>query len=578
MSLLNNDFNKLKTLNEVLLYRAQHQSNKIVFRFIADNDDVTTLTYRQLHQSALRIASNLLTYANPGAHALLCYSDTLEFIKALFGCFYAGVIAVPGHPPSHINKVARMETLLNGSDLQLLLTSASTVTDIKTRVPDDKLNQLTLIATDSSSSPDNNAITKSVLNSDPALLQFTSGTVTVAKGVLITQKNLMANASYIKHAMGYSCDTHGVSWLPVYHDMGLIGSIIQPVYSGASVTLFSSMRFIRDPLFWLRTLSKEKATASGAPDFAYRLCTNRVKPDQLEKLDLSLWKTANIGAELVNPETLMLFAEKFRPCGFSVDAFYPSYGMAETTLFISGKKHNQPTTLLHINKIKLHHHKIVIVSESYPDKKTLVGSGHSWQDSIIKIVDPTSQKKLSDRTVGEIWVKANNVAKGYWNQPALTHHAFITNSDRTSFFRTGDLGFIHNNELFITGRISDLISYNNYHIYSNEIESVASSSHPDIHSLPSIVFSLTRKSQDSLVLVQEIHHQRLTNDVYTKITNAICQDVYQEYKIRLHKIILVKAYQLPKTTSGKLMRAQCKRNYINQCIEEIFNWECLQNQ
>lgn len=576
MSLLNDDFEKLQTLNEVLTYRAHHQGNKIVFRFIADNNKITSLTYRQLHTSALHIAKQLLTLAKPGDRALLSYTDTIEFIKALFGCFYAGIIAVPGHPPSHINKVERMGTIIDESSPHLLLTSSNSLAAIEAKLSDDKVNQITLVVTDSREFTDSDAASNFLFSNDVALMQFTSGTVTTAKGVVVTHKNIMANASYIKHAMGYTINSHGVSWLPIYHDMGLIGSVIQPVYSGASITLFSSMRFIRDPLFWLRTLSEEKATASGAPDFAYRLCANRVNPDQLEKLDLSHWEIANIGADLIKAETLKLFTEKFSSCGFAKDAFYPSYGMAETTLFISGKKCKEPTTFLNIDKIKLRSHQVSLVGETHPDKKTLVGCGWVWQDSSLKIVHPTSQQQLSDNVVGEIWIKANNVAQSYWNKPLLTNislQAFIDKSDSGPFFRTGDLGFVYNNELFVTGRISDLISHNNLRFYANDIESVASASHPAIHALPSIVFQLQTKNQHHLILVQEIDYRKITTDVFTEITEVIYQTVLQEYNLKLHEIILIKPHQCPKTSSGKLMRSRCKTNYVKQSIEAVFHWK-----
>ncbi|MEM6404525.1 MAG: AMP-binding protein, partial [Cyanobacteria bacterium P01_D01_bin.116] len=325
------------SLLEILSYRAQYQPNKQAYIFLQNGEaDLTTsITYAELDKRARVIASYLQSYR--GERALLLYPSGLEFITTLFGCLYAGVVAVPVYPPKRNQKLYRLLSIVNDAQAKVALTTTSILSDIEKRWEEEaELSHLNWVATDTIETNYQDFILKSVTPENLAFLQYTSGSTGMPKGVIISHGNLMHNEQMIQQAFGHTADTIVVGWLPFYHDMGLIGNVLQPLYLGKPAILMSFVTFLQKPIRWLQAISRYKATTSGGPNFAYDLCLKKIKPEQLAELDLSSWEVAFTGAEPVNAQTLEEFARYFAPCGFRNEAFYPCYGMAETTLFVSG--------------------------------------------------------------------------------------------------------------------------------------------------------------------------------------------------------------------------------------------------
>ena len=447
------------TILEILSYRAKQTPKQIAYIFLEDGESQTAkITYQELEEKAKKIALNLKSWK--GERALLLYPSGLEFISAFFGCLYAGIIAVPAYLPRKNQKLSRLLAILEDSQAKLVLTKQKNLTLLKeNRGQELNSHQLKFIATDNLKNERGDWVIQKTKPNSLAFLQYTSGSTDNPKGVMITHGNLMHNLENIKQAFGHNQKSIGVGWLPLFHDMGLIGHVLQPIYVGFPSILMPPVAFLQKPIRWLKAISKYRATTSGGPNFAYDLCVKKIPPEEIANLDLSSWDLAFNGAEPTRGETLKEFSQKFAARGFNYTAFYPCYGMAETTLFTTGGDKEQKPVIQGIKAGELEQNSVVESEISSPESRVFVGCGHPYPDTKVIIVNPDSLTPCSSEQIGEIWVSSSSVATGYWNRPEATKQTFqaYLQEGEGPFLRTGDLGFVKNGELFVTGRLKDLI-------------------------------------------------------------------------------------------------------------------------
>ena len=408
-----------------------------------------------------------------------------------------------------------------------------------------------------------------------AFLQYTSGSTGNPKGVMVSHGNILHNQSLIKKAFGHSDKTVFVGWLPLFHDMGLIGNMLQPLYLGIPSILMPPVAFLQKPINWLKAISQYGATTSGGPNSGYDLCLRKIKPDQCEGLDLSRWDVAFNGAEPLHPETIKQFSEKFAPYGFRQEAFYPCYGMAETTLFIAGSHKSKLPIFQPVRETALQKNQIEILETESKDSKTLVGCGQNFFEKM-KIVDPQTQIECQDDQVGEIWVAGSSVAQGYWNREELSQEMFqahLADTQEGPFLRTGDLGFIDNGEVFITGRLKDVIIIRGRNYYPQDIELTVEQCHPALRPSSGAAFAIEESSGEKLIVVQEVERTYLRKLNKEEVFAAIRRTISEGYELQVSGIVLIKTASVPKTSSGKIQRHACAKGYLEESLSTIAVWK-----
>ncbi len=588
-------------LVELARYRAAKQDQKTAYRFFFDDErQEHHLTYRKLDQKAKAIAAFLQDAGFSGERALLLYPPGLDFICAFFGCLYAGVIAVPIYPPLGQQMISIVEPILKDAEPRAILTTVDIISKLKKVKPIHSIGEKSLfkfigkgidkffpllkllrgkdarlIATDGIDVDFAQMWQQPDIGSESiAFLQYTSGSTAQPKGVMVTHGNILHNQELIQHYFKHPDGIVVVGWLPQYHDMGLIGNILQPFYLGGQSILFSPFDFLKKPLNWLAAISKYKAYTSGGPNFAYELCVRKVSGEDKKELDLSSWQVAYNGAEPIRSSTLDNFAGYFKDCGFQKSAFLPCYGLAEGTLIVTGGKQRQLPVYLACDKAKLKENRIYPAETEDPIGTTLVSSGSAFNQQKIKIVEPEECIQLDDNEIGEIWVSGLSVASGYWNNPEETRktfHAKIQNSNEDLFLRTGDLGFLRDGNLFVTGRLKDLIIIRGQNYFPNDIEYIAEKSHTNLRRGCSAAFSVEQDSDEKLVVICEIR-EKVKKDEYKNIVTDIHLDIFENFGINTSQIVLIKAKTIPKTSSGKIRRKMCKMFLLNNKLDIIYQW------
>ncbi|MEH2082889.1 MAG: fatty acyl-AMP ligase [Nostoc sp.] len=571
---------KVATLIAILQDRALHQPDFKGYTFLENGEtESDCLTYQQLDKKARAIAAQLQSFLAPGERALLLYPPGLEFICAFFGCLYAGVVAVPAYPPRQNQSLSRLQAIVSDAQASVALTTQSLLANIEKRLADNpELNAVQWVATDNLNSDlASNWQEPTLCESDLAFLQYTSGSTGTPKGVMVSHGNLLHNQRMIEKAFGHTKETVFVGWLPLFHDMGLIGNVLQPLYLGIPCILMSPVAFLQKPLRWLQAISRYKATTSGGPNFAYELCARKITSEQRSTLDLSSWEVAFNGAEPVRAETLAEFTTTFASCGFRDEAFYPCYGMAETTLFVSGGLKTALPTVLCVDGTALEQNQVVAVSNEHKDDRKIVGCGQTCLEQKIAIVDPNSLTLCSADQVGEIWVHGSSVAGGYWNRLDLTQETFNaqlqdTDTESKPFLRTGDLGFLHDGELFITGRLKDVIIIRGRNYYPQDIELTVEKSHPALRPSCGSVFTIEVNGIEQLVVVQELERSYLRKLDTNEVLRNIRQAITAEYSLQIYSIVLIKTASIPKTSSGKIQRQACRSKFLAGDLDVVSEW------
>jgi phthiocerol/phenolphthiocerol synthesis type-I polyketide synthase C len=565
---------KERSLPSVLRYRASATPDQLAFSFLNEDGSEFNVSYTELYSRAKGISRLLMECAGRGERALLLYPPGIDYIEALFGCMMAGVIAVPAYPPRLNHNFQRLHSVAGDAGASIAITT----TQIKARKEalfdrENALHALRWIATDEVSSA------SAEQDSEPetdhqriAVLQYTSGSTGTAKGVMLSHGNLLHNSQAIEKNFQHTHESQGVIWLPPYHDMGLIGGIFQPLYVGFPCALMAPMLFLQRPVRWVEAISRYRGTTSGGPNFAYELAVRKTTPDERAKLDLSSWIVAFSGAEPVRAETLDRFAEAFRSAGFRRESFYPCYGLAEGTLMVSGGMRDEAPIIHHLDSSALELNRAT--DSHQPGARSMVGCGASVLDQKVKIINPESLTECQPDQVGEIWVTGKSIAQGYWNRPELTENtfrAFLAGSGEGPFLRTGDLGYLRKHELFVTGRLVDIIVLRGTNHYPQDLEKTMEESHPAVRLGCGAAFSVASSSEEQLVLVQEIETKGQVEA--DKIIRAIRQAIAQRHGLSTHAVCLIKKGTIPKTSSGKIQRRTCRQMFLDGTLSAVKMWQ-----
>ena len=564
------------TLIELLRSRALNQPDNPAYTFLQDGEaEEYNLTYAQLDRQARSIGAVLQSMQAASKRVLLLYPPGLDYIAAFFGCLYAGAIAVPAYPPRLNQSLARLQSIVQDARASIALTTSAMLSRAESLFDHAQyLRTLRWVDTESiAEGLDHQWQEPDVSSNTLAFLQYTSGSTSAPKGVMVTHGNLLHNEQMIQAAFQQTSELIIVGWLPLYHDMGLIGNVLQPLYVGAPCVLMSPVAFLQRPFRWLQAISRYKATTSGGPNFAYDLCARKVSPEELATLDLSSWRVAFNGSEPIREETLDRFTATFGPCGFRREAFFPCYGLAEATLLVSGRASSAPPVVTRVSARGIEKNHAVEITFIDDDARSLVSSGGSLLDQQVLIVNPESFEPCFPGEVGEIWVSGPSVAKGYWNNPDETERAFnarLRDTGEGPFLRTGDLGFIKDDDIFVTGRLKDLIIIRGRNHYPQDIELTVERSHLSLRPGCGAAFSLDLDGEERLVLVQEIEtRKRPETDA---VIEAIRQAVVENHEVEPHAVVLIRPSSIPKTSSGKIQRHECRARFITAGLSVVAEW------
>lgn len=561
----------LSNLVEVLQWRALRRPGDRAYLFLADGEnEEKSLTYQELERRARSLGALLQAQGFTGKRALLFFPPGPEYVETFWSCLYAGVVSIPVYQPKLNRSIERLRSIILDTDATLVLTNSKGA-DALARwfINDAVFAHLHWVITDDFfSSGANTSLDIRGTSDAVAYIQYTSGATAPPRGVMISQENILQNVSFLHHRLAHPVDRYMVSWLPPYHDMGLVSSILLPVYAGFPVVLMPPAAFIQRPLRWLEAISHYRAATSGGPNFSYELCIYKSTPEQIERLDLSCWSAAFNGSEPIDWRTLKNFSYTFARSGFRLQAFYPCYGLAEATLFVAGGTREAPLRLKYFRKSALTKHLVEEVSARENDVCALVSCGFSAEDHLILIVDPVSLTRCSAGQVGEIWVTGPGIARAYWNNDEETTRilqAHLTDSNEQQFLRTGDLGFLWQGELFVVGRLQNVLHIPGKLYYSQHIEQSARSSHPSLCAKKNAAFL----EKNQLVIIQEVN-RHTTRGECDEIINAIRQAILKEHFLELSAIVLIRQGSIPRTSSGKIKHYECHQRFLDGTLEVVY--------
>jgi acyl-CoA synthetase (AMP-forming)/AMP-acid ligase II/acyl carrier protein len=569
------DFGRVSSIVDVLNIRADVQSDKPSYVFLSGAAEVGRLTFAQLQRRARAVAAQLPEMKGQNERVLLLYPAGLDYIVALYACLYGRAMAVPAYPPRRNQNLRRLLAIIDDARPTVALTTSAIYSRLQSwfnQVP--SLKAIQWVVTDDVDLKRADVWREGGVNEETiALLQYTSGSTATPKGVLVSHGDLLHNQAMMRESLKHDDDTVIVSWLPMYHDMGLIGNILAGVYNGATCYLMAHADFLQEPACWLKAISKYRATFSGGPNFAYDLCARKARQEK-QGLDLSCWKIAFNGSEPVRAETLRRFAEAFSPCGFRPEALYPCYGLAEATLFVSGGAASETPVITTFDKAGLEEHRAV-VSDRLKDGVTLVSSGKLRLDGRIIIVNPQTGDRCDEGQVGEIWVSSAAAAQGYWGRPELTDETFrarLSGSKEGPYLRTGDLGVNFQGALYVTGRIKDLIVIRGRNHYPQDIELTAEASHPALRPGCSAAFAVAGEETERLILIAEVNRE-WRNSVDIEVVESVRPAILMEHEINISAIVLIRPGSMPKTSSGKIQRGEIRSAFINGNLDAVYGWQ-----
>ena len=546
------------TFAEILRDRATTHPEKTAFVFLGgDGVPIEELTFGQLHQRAVSLAAELIAAGLSGQRVLLLFPPGLDFVAALFGSFYAGTVPVPVPFLIRNRLGSRIRSIRNDADPAAVLTTSKLKADIAFR---ERLfggcDKLVWIAFDDFESRDAKPALPRSNPDDLALLQYSSGSTGAPKGVMLSHANLIANNTMIAEAFGHTANLRGVGWLPLFHDMGLVGHVLQPVFVGGLSVLMSPLSFLQRPLLWLQAISAWQATTSGGPTHGYELCLRAIGNHTLDQLNLNSWRVAYCGSEKIRADVLDRFSARLGARGFQRQSILPCYGLAEATLFVTGTR---PGTGLRSTSF--------IDSRGHPVASASCGT--PCCGSAVAIVDPVTRTKLDERVVGEIWVKGPQVARRYWRTTGDDAFGAATADGSDAYLRTGDLGFMANGELFVIGRLKDIIIFNGVNHHAEDIEICAAQSHPLCTQFGGAAFAVELDGQEHAVLVQEINRRRASATELATIIGNVMAAVNREHGLRLLDVVVLRSGSLPRTSSGKIMRSQSRALYLDDRFDRL---------
>ncbi len=560
---------------DVLRRHAAQEPGRPYLTWLMDGErPAAELTFGQMAERVDAVAAALAAEgASAGQRALLLYPQGPDFLVAFLACLSLGVVAVPAYPPRNARHMARIERILADAGAEFILCVDENRARIDGWLSGRPAGQARMFCTDTVTGPAAAGWTPPALHPDAiAFLQFTSGSTGQPKGVIVTHANILANMRMIRETFGYDQDSHFISWLPAYHDMGLIGNLLTPLYHGSRVILMSPAAFLQKPLRWLQAVSTFKARTTGAPNFAFDLAARTITAEQKAGLDLSSLDLLYNGSEPIDARVLDQFTEAFVPCGLRPSILYPCYGMAETTLLATGSRRGGGARTLDVDAEALADRRGTPATDGTGTRRTLVSCGWSVPGQELAIVDPETRQALVDGSVGEIWLRGPHVARGYWRQEQLTQDIFGARlqNGHGPFLRTGDLGFVRDGELYVTGRIKDLIIIRGRNHYPHDIEATVRNAHAALRG-DGMAFSLTIDGEERLVVVQEI--DRHSHADAEAVVGPIRSAIVEEHEISAHAVVIVRQSSLPKTSSGKKQRLACARAYLDGSLPIVFEWK-----
>lgn len=555
---------KARTFGDILAGRAESTPDQLAFTFVHEGEDDEEVTYLEVHGRAQAVAAGLLDAVKPGSRALLLFAPGLDYVAAVFGCFQAGVVGVSASPPQpkRLNRtLPRLLAIAEDAQVDAVLTTAALREAAQPLFTDDQpLARARWIAVDDAAADSEPGVVPRG-EADLAFMQYTSGSTSDPRGVMLSHGNLLSNSDVIARGFGHSRESRGFIWLPPYHDMGLIGGVLQPVYIGFPCALMSPIAVIKRPARWLEGVSRFRATTSGGPNFAYDLCVRRVGPEARESLDLSSWEVAFNGAEPIRAETVRSFTETFRPSGFRKSAFFTCYGLAEATLMVTGPAKEAEPTLLAFDSRELEAGRARPASAD-SRSATLVGCGGPDAEHHVAIVDPETLRRCPPGQIGEICVSGPSVAAGYWRREEETREVFgarIAGDDELrDFLRTGDLGMVEGGELFVVGRLKELIILNGRNYHPHDLEVSAESAHELLRGHCSAAFAIDAKATDGAAIILEVERAAKEEELPALI-DGVRRQVAYDLDIQLQRIALCSPGSVPKTTSGKIQRQLCRK-------------------
>ena len=566
----------LISLPAVLRHRAVTQADDRAYVALSDRgQEDAAITFAELDRRAAAVGCKLAERAKPGERALLLFPMGIDCLIAFFGCLYAGIIAVPIMVPRRQSARDASASILADCTPRLSLTT----TELAEGARGDVLGRFRAAGLDWVTVETGlGEVAAGAALAEPrcdgiAFLQYTSGSTSAPKGVTVSHGNLLANLEMIRIACGNTRASTYVSWVPLYHDMGLILNALQALYVGATCVLLPPMAFLQRPYLWLRAINDYRAEVAGGPNFAFDLCVDRNRPEQLEGIDLSCWKLAFVGAEPVRAATIERFTTAFRPYGFEPKTMWPGYGMAEATLLVSGRQRGEGPVVRELSKAALLRHQVLPPRDA-TDLQPVVGCGRALVGERIAIVDPESRERLQAGRVGEIWVDGANVAQGYWQNPDATEATFrarIAGEESGPWLRTGDLGFLNEpGELFITGRLKDVIIIRGANHYPQDIEDTVQSSDAAMRRHGGAAFAVDDPDEgERLVVVQEVERTERNRIAPAELVGRIREAIVIEHDIVAHDIVLLRPGALPKTTSGKIQRALARQLWLEGSLERL---------
>jgi len=570
-----------QTLAGLLRSQCDQRGGQVAYSFLTDGEaDLVSLTYADLDREARRVAVAVGDRVAPGGRAVLVYPPGPAFVVAFFGCLYAGVAAVPVFPPmpprfeagaEHLRRVIAdvgAEAVLCTSDLL----------GLREHLDDGHAIGVGWLATDSTADicPDD-WHDLSLDGDSVAFIQYTSGSTSAPRGVILRHRHVMANQRAITDAFRLSSATIGLSWLPTYHDMGLIGFVIVPMAVGITSYFLSPLHFLARPARWLEAISRFGATVSGGPNFAYELCARRISDEELGHIDLTSWEVAFVGSEPVRPETMRRFARRFAAAGLSPAALFPCYGMAEASLLVAGGSWAGGPLTARLDAGALSEGRVLRAGHS-PDEAAgrevdVASVGRVIAGHDVAITDPVTRRPADPGRVGEIWLRGPSIAAGYWGraaETAVTFGATFEGGGGPPYLRTGDLGFLLDGELFVTGRMKEVIILRGQNVYPQDIEDAIQEADPRFRSGCGAAFGVTVEGTEGLIVVQETKAE--DPQELTELSERARRAVLVSRGALLEALLLVAPRTLTKTSSGKVQRLSCRSAYLAGTLNPLHEW------
>ena len=564
----------VRTLAELFAYRCEQAGGGLAYAYLKDTAAIDRqLTWVELAGEVNVLATALGARVEPGTRALLIYPPGLEVVVAFWACIQAGLVPVPAPAPDPIRRkhsLSRLQAILDDAQAALVLTTAS----IQTLCAEQSLvatdHQVQWLATDQPTGEGWPSLENRSPISDLAYLQYTSGSTATPRGVMISHRNVLAQCEAIRETAGVNAESRSLCWLPYFHDYGLVHGILAPLYAGIPAFLLSPLTFLRRPLRWLEAIDRWDITHSGAPSFAYDACVKACQKQPSWSGDLTRWAVASCGAEPIHHRTINTFTQVFAPHGFKGNAFMPAYGLAEATLVVSSTSRSESPHMIAVDSAALESHRVEPRSPDETGIRELVGCGRPLPGSQVIIVEPGSGLECAAGQVGEIWVSGPSVALGYWRRAEATVEAFnaqVSGRPAEHFLRTGDLGFLSDGQVVITGRLKDLIILNGRNIYPQDLEAAVETCHPMARSGGCVAFSVEVDEVERLIIVLEVDRQQ---DLRAEeVATAVRVTLAERFEVPVWGVVLVRHGTIPKTSSGKVQRQACRKAYLDQSLAVI---------